>query len=107
MILDLAAEGGGVDLYGKPDGDGNWTFWSEMNDWTPTLLDEDAISRTTDMIASWDAAIAVLDEHFPYWIDLYLVYVHPEFRKPILELIENRQPVKQPIRRTGKKNYAK
>jgi len=93
LILDLAAEGGGVDLYGKPTRDGNWTFWSDMNDWTPTMEDEDAIHRTTNDVSTWNAAIAVLDEHFPYWTNLHLCYVHPNFRKQILELIEKRQPL--------------
>jgi len=93
LILGLAAEGGGVDLYGKPARDGSWTFWSDMNDWTPTMEDEDAIHRTTNDVSTWNAAIAILDEHFPYWTSIHLCYVHPTFRKPILELIENRQPV--------------
>ncbi len=104
LILDMAAEGGGVDLYGKSDGQGNWTFWSDMNDWTPTLLDEDAISRTTSMVTSWDAAIAVLDSNFPYWVNLYPCYVHPDFRKPMLELIERRQLIQHLVNRNGEKN---
>ncbi len=107
LILNLAAEGGGVELYGKPARDGSWTFWSDMSDWTPTLEDEDAIHRTTNDVPTWNAAIAVLDENFPYWTNLHLCYVHPNFRKQILALIDNRQPVKQPARRTGKKNDAK
>ena len=107
LILDLAAEGGGVDLYGKPARDGSWTFWSDMNDWTPTMEDEDAIHRTTNDVSTWNAAIAVLDQHFPYWTSIHLCYVHPTFRKSILELIENRQPVKQPVRRKGERNNAK
>jgi hypothetical protein len=99
LILDLAAEGGGVDLYGKPARDGSWTFWSDMNDWTPTMEDEDAIHRTTTDVSTWNAAVAVLDEHFPYWTSIHLCYVHPNFRKRILELIEDRQAVKQPVRR--------
>lgn len=103
LILDLAAEGGGVDVYGKPCGDGSWTFWSDMSDWTPTLVDEDAIHRTTEEVLSWEVAIEILDEHFPYWIDLYPCYVHPEFRKPMLDLIERRQVVKHLVGLTGEK----
>ena len=61
LILNLAAEGGGVELYGKPARDGSWTFWSDMSDWTPTLEDEDASHRTTNDVPTWNAAIAVLD----------------------------------------------
>ncbi len=99
LILDLAAEGGGVDVYGRSDSNGNWTFWCELDDWTPTLEDDDAIHRTTSDVRTWNGAIEILDEKFSYWTSLHLCYVHPNFRNSILELIENRQVVEQTVHR--------
>ena len=90
LILSLGAEGGGIDLYGMRAADGSWSVWRELNDWTPELLDEPAIHRTTDAVPSWDAAMADLDQSYPDWMRLYPSYVHPEFRRTLLALIERR-----------------
>jgi hypothetical protein len=97
LILTLGAEGGGIDLFGVRAGDRSWSFWCGLNDWTPELLDEPAISRTSETVSSWDKAIAILDETCRHWMKLYPCYVHPEFRKPLLAVIERRLVVSRLI----------
>ncbi|MFZ4625376.1 MAG: tetratricopeptide repeat protein [Rhodoferax sp.] len=92
-ILDLAAEGGGVDVIGVLHSDASWRFWCSMSDWTPTLEGDDAIHRSSDTISSWNELIDVLDDKFPYWVSLYPVYVHHAFRRRMAELIEHRLEV--------------
>lgn len=92
-ILTLAAEGGGVDVIGMLQSDASWQFWCSMDDWTPTLEDDEAIHRSSAAIRSWDAVVDLLDDKFPYWVSLYPVYVHHAFRRRMAELIEHRLEV--------------
>ena len=94
-VLELCAEGGGLDLFGSRGSDGSWSFWSDLNDWTPTMEDDPAIRRTSGLVHSWDAAIASLDKTCNHWISLYPCYVHPEFRMQMLAIIERRLIVKR------------
>lgn len=90
LILELAAEGGGLNVFGTRGSDESWSFWCDLNDSTPTLEGDPAINRASDLVYSWDAAIASLDNICNHWMKLYPCYVHPEFRKPLLELVERR-----------------
>lgn len=101
LILDLAAEGGGLNVFGTRGSDGSWSFWCDLNDWTPTLEDDPAINRASGLVYSWDAAIASLDKVCNHWMKLYPCYVHPEFRKPLLELVERRLIVSRLVGGSG------
>ena len=92
VILDVCAEGGGFTLFGAKKS-GQWVFWCELNDWTPTLEDEPAIHRRSDNAASWNEAISLMNEHCRYWMDLSPQWVHPDFRKRIWEIVERRHIV--------------
>jgi hypothetical protein len=96
VIVEVGAEGGGFTLFGKKQ-QGKWTFWSELNDWTPTLLDEPAIHRRSEEAKTWDAAIALMNKHCKHWMDLSPTQVHPEFRAKIWELVERRNIVSKLI----------
>ncbi len=90
LILNIGAEGGGIDLYGRRGDGDRWTFWCDLNDWTPTLEDEPAIHKVSESVDSWDAAIAALNKICPHWIHLYPCFVHPQFRAPLLQVVERR-----------------
>lgn len=92
VILDVCAEGGGFTLFGAKKF-GQWVFWCELNDWTPTLEDEPAIHRRSDNAASWNEAISLMNKHCRHWMDLSPQWVHPDFRKRILEIVERRHIV--------------
>ena len=103
LILDMGAEGGGVNLFGTRKSDGTWSFWCDLNDWTPTLEDEPAIKRKSGLVHSWDAAIASLDKICRHWMKLYPCYVHPEFRKRLLDLVERRLIASRLVGGSGEK----
>jgi hypothetical protein len=94
LILDIGAEGGGVTLWGsrKPRSR-HWVFWCELDDWTPTLLDEPAIRRRSEVANSWDGVIALLDKYCRHWMKLSPSPVHPDFREKIWGLVERRHIV--------------
>jgi len=101
LILELCAEGGSLNVYGTRGSDGNWSFWCDLNDWTPTLEDDPAINRASGWAHSWNAVIASLDKMCNHWMGLYPCYVHPEFRKPLLELVERRLIVSRLVGGSG------
>jgi TPR repeat protein len=92
LILDLAAEGGGLSLLGiRVDTD--WEFFFEIDDWTPTLLDEPAIHRQSSTVQGWPAALELLNDKASYWHRLYPTFIHPEFRERILQVVERKYVV--------------
>ena len=82
VIFDLAAEGGGVTLYGKPDGDG-WRFWKGVIDQTPLLIDEPSIQYESDSVGSWEEALGLIQKYS--WHKFGLRSVHPDFRDRLWE----------------------
>jgi hypothetical protein len=77
VIVEVGVEGGSIALLGVRDDEG-WRYSLYFNDWTPELLDEEPIQRQSDQVATWDAAIALLDR-YP-WRQFSPIRVHPEFR---------------------------
>jgi hypothetical protein len=102
LLLSLGAEGGGIDLFGVRGNDGNWSFSCGLDDWTPELLDEPAIRRESESVGAWDAAIAILDKTCTHWMKLHPCYVHPEFRQPLLAVIERRLIVSRLVGKSKK-----
>lgn len=82
VILHLAAEGGGLTLYGHRTANG-WMYSRHVLDWTPELLDESFIEHTSEVARSWQEALELLDR-YP-WHLLRPTTVHPEFRKALLD----------------------
>ena len=104
IILEVGAEGGSLSVIGAPQSDANWQFWCILDDQTPTFIDEDPIHRESNAVKSWGDLIALLDKEFPYWVSLYPLYVHPDFRKQLAELIGHRLMIKQQTRDNVRKN---
>lgn len=80
VILHMAAEGGGLTLYGCRVGD-RWQFSRDMMDHTPELIDEATIQHTSEVVATWQEALTLLDE-YP-WYMLTPTKVHLEFGRII------------------------
>ncbi len=92
LILDLAAEGGGLSLLGiRVNTD--WEFFFEIDDWTPTLLDEPEIHRQSSTVQGWPAALELLNDKASYWHRLHPTFIHPEFRERILQAVERKYVV--------------
>jgi hypothetical protein len=84
IIVSVAAEGGGVTLYGMRTSKG-WLFSRQVRDQTPELLDEPWIEHSSDVVDSWPAALELLDR-YP-WHRLYPKQVHEAFKKEVLEAV--------------------
>ena len=87
VILHLAAEGGGISLFGL-HANNEWRFSREVLDYTPEMIDEDRYQHTSSVVTTWPAALALLDE-YP-WVMLSPREVHPDFRKAFYEAALNR-----------------
>ena len=62
VIIELGAEGGSITLSGFRTERG-WCFSRELIDWTPELIDEERIQHTSAIVASWEAALKLLDKY--------------------------------------------
>jgi len=87
VILELLAEGGSVRLLGTRVANG-WRFRRFVGDWTPALIDEEAIQHESDWVASWEAALVLLDA-YP-WHKLSPRVVHPEFREQVWAAVQRK-----------------
>ncbi len=87
-ILDLVCEGGGITLWGKHETPDAWRFWCDLGDWTPTLIDEPAVARTSIVVESWSKVPDLLDDMSRNWHRLYPVEVHPDFRDRVWAAVE-------------------
>jgi hypothetical protein len=87
VVVEVGTEGGSIALIGKRHGRG-WTFSRSVNDWTPELIDEEPIFHRSAEVASWEAALRLLDK-YP-WQTLYPSKVHPEFRARVWTALEER-----------------
>ena len=87
VIVKVAAEGGSITLYGvrAPEG---WMFSRDVMDQTPEMLDEPWTEHSSPRVKSWADALRLLDQ-YP-WHRLYPRVVHGEFRKTVLEAVEER-----------------
>jgi hypothetical protein len=87
VVVEVGTEGGSIALIGKRHGRG-WTFSCSVNDWTPELINEEPIFHKSAEVASWEAALRLLDK-YP-WQTLYPSKVHPEFRARVWTALEER-----------------
>lgn len=87
IILHVAAEGGGLTLYGIRRGTG-WLFSRHVLDWTPELLDEPWIEHTSEVARTWPEALALLDR-YP-WHMLRPTKVHAAFHQLVFDAAAER-----------------
>jgi hypothetical protein len=93
IIMEIAAEGGAISLFGCKDSKGAWRFSRDVNDQTPMLLTEEdgggpAISHSSHWVHTWPEAVALLDR-YP-WAMLSGRKVHPEFRERVWAEVNQR-----------------
>jgi hypothetical protein len=86
-VLEVGAEGGSITLFGNEIG-GNWYFSRKVIDQTPELLDEDWIVQHTKCVATFEAALRLI-EQYP-WHDLNPEVVHPDFRQKVFATVMER-----------------
>jgi hypothetical protein len=88
-IIDLAAEGSRIKLYGWKDSDGEWRFQRDVNE--NALYNEDTadlvLQHTSNVVPGWHGALELLSR-YP-WYCLLPKYVHPEFAEKTLEALHN------------------
>lgn len=87
VILKVGAEGGSIALYGTRT-DRTWVFSLDVDDQTPTLMDESPIHCSQTIDASFQHALKLLGR-YP-WHKLYPLNVHPEFRSVVLDEVRKR-----------------
>jgi hypothetical protein len=91
IIVQVGAEGGSLTIEGKHFGDIGWQFRMVRNEAAiyKDCIDEEAPDDTarffeqTDYVDSLSEALKIFDRH-PYWIDLHIIEVHPEFVDEVL-----------------------
>jgi hypothetical protein len=91
IIVEVGAEGGALTIEGKHYGDTGWRFRTVRNE---MALYDDCVDgeepddiagflEQTDYLDSLGEALKLFDR-YPYWIDLYVIEVHPEFVDEVL-----------------------
>lgn len=89
LVLRIAAEGGGLTLI-RQRIDGGWRFRRTTSDqslWT-TGEAPSPLTRTSPWVATWDAAVQLLDR-YP-WVSLAPLVVHREYRAAVLQAVRER-----------------
>jgi hypothetical protein len=86
VIVEIAAEGGSITLFGQRQSANDWRFRRCVGDHTPTFLSHDdgggaSINHSSGWVSSWAEAIALLDKYL--WVMLAGQVVHPEFRERV------------------------
>ena len=83
-ILQVAAEGSSVSVYGWPLPDHSWWFRVSTNEAGLKVEDERATPEASPRVwvADWDAVLPLLDK-WP-WAMFYPLYVNPAFRDAVL-----------------------
>lgn len=97
VILEVAAEGGTITLFGTLSGQ-SWQFRVETNEAALLdLLGEDDrrdFARTRGperpWVTDWNAALAQLDQY--EWFRLWPLVIHPNFKQQILTALRERPP---------------
>ena len=87
LILRVGTEGGDITLYGIRAENG-WRFQRNVVDQTPRMLEEQEILHASDLVATWEEALVLLDR-YP-WTRLSPREVHPEFRHAVWAAVEKR-----------------
>jgi hypothetical protein len=62
LILAVGAEGGSIELHGRPLGK-TWTFCRTLGDQTPLLLGESEIRHSSSVTGTWVDGLALLDRY--------------------------------------------
>jgi hypothetical protein len=86
-IVELGAEGGSITLSGFRTERG-WSFWREVTDWSPELIDEERIQHESAVVGSWEAALKILDGYD--WWRLSPIRIHPAFKQKIWVAVQKR-----------------
>jgi len=84
VILQAGIEGGDITLYGV-QGKQGWRFSREVIDQSALMLDEPTIQHESEVVASWEEALGLLDE-YP-WHRFRPLVVHPDFRPIVFEAV--------------------
>jgi hypothetical protein len=87
-ILQVAAEGGSITLYGMR-GAGWWRYRIETSESALDVDDEMPVVPKRPWVQSWHSALAQLDR-YP-WTQLHPWMIHPEFLGPIFEALQARK----------------
>jgi hypothetical protein len=91
-IVEVGAEGGSLMIEGKDCGDSGWQFRMVHNEMG--LDDEEPygtapVHEQTDYLDSLGEALRLFDK-YPYWIDLCVIEVHPDFVDEVLAEVRSR-----------------
>jgi hypothetical protein len=97
IIVEVGAEGGSLTIEGKHYGDTGWSFRMVQNEVAlyDDCVDDDkpadltGFFRQTDYLDTLGEALKLFDK-YPYWIDLYVVQVHPDFVDEVLAEVRSR-----------------
>ena len=88
-VLVLGSELGVITLFGQRQSPGSWRFYLSTDENSlaehPYPAPRRRASRPADRVSSWPAAVGLLSEI--YWICLYPLQVHPEFRHWVWEAV--------------------
>jgi hypothetical protein len=98
IIVQVGAEGGSLTIEGKHYGDTGWQFRMVRNEMAlyDDCVDDDEeppdiaeFLERTDYLDSLGEALKLFDT-YPYWINLYVVAVHPKFVDEVLAEVRSR-----------------
>lgn len=97
-LIVIGAEGGSITLYGLEITPNKWVYSLERDETTlqDFLNNEDVemleqnLFHKTNVVESWEKAIKLLGQ-YP-WFHLSPRYVHPDFRKKVWEIIQQKRP---------------
>ena len=97
IIVEVGAEGGSLTIQGKHRSDTGWRFRMVRNEvaLSENCIDDSEPNDTadflehTDYLDSLSEAFKLLDK-YPYWIELFIVEVHPEFVEQVLAEVRSR-----------------
>lgn len=84
IILQAGLEGGDITLYGVQGKDG-WRFSREVIDQSALMLDEPTIRHESEVVASWEEALGLLDHY--QWHRFRPLEVHPDFRQKVFDAV--------------------
>jgi len=97
IIVQVGAEGGSLTIEGKHNSDTGWQFRMVRNEvalYDDCVDDEEpddiaGFLERADYLDSLGEALKLFDK-YPYWIDLYVIEVHPEFVDEVLAEVRSR-----------------
>jgi len=97
IIVQVGCDGGSITIEGKRYGDTGWQFRMVRNemalydDCADDEVPEDMVGflEHSDYLDSLGEALKLFDK-YPYWIDMYVIKVHPDFVDDILSEVQSR-----------------